>query len=89
MTNYEIEAVLSQYNKQYQERWEQVRWLGFINAQVYGAKVKKPQDLIRFSWEHEEALIDKPTPEQLEQFRNSQMQTLKNAEEGKATIVKI
>jgi hypothetical protein len=51
MTAEQVLAVTERNYKEYQNGWEQTRWLAYINAASQGAKVKKPQDLIKFSWE--------------------------------------
>lgn len=53
----EVNAVLNANFSRYKDSWEQTRWIGYINAVVAGSKLKKPQDLITFSWEQEEAVV--------------------------------
>lgn len=57
MTFGEVDSLINQMNKEYQLKWEQTRWLGYINANIGGAKLNKPSDLMRFSWEEQEIVI--------------------------------
>lgn len=57
MTLYEVDAALLSNNKLYKDSWEKNRWLGYITACAFGAKLKSPQDLIKFSWEIEKTEI--------------------------------
>lgn len=51
MTAEQVLVVTERQYKDYQNTWEQTRWLAYINAASQGAKIKKPQDLMKFSWE--------------------------------------
>jgi hypothetical protein len=54
MGSREVDALLNNYNVEYKTRWEQVRWLGYINAALVNEKIKKPQDVLKFKWDIEE-----------------------------------
>lgn len=47
----EVNAILEEYNNQYKNEWEKIRWSAYINALGQGVKLKKPTDLIEFEWE--------------------------------------
>lgn len=47
----EVEVLLKNYNIDYQNGWEQTRFICYINALLQGNKFKKPEDLIKFVWE--------------------------------------
>jgi len=84
MTIQEVEIVLGQYNKEYQDKWEQTRFIGFIVAISQGAKFKEPKDLLPFTWEKtEEAKPAKISPEDLERMKASMMQSVNNYVTGK------
>lgn len=53
MTIAEVQAVVDNYNLNYQNQWNQTRWLGYINCLNAGNKLKSPQELITFNWEVE------------------------------------
>jgi hypothetical protein len=57
----EVNAVLDANFSRYKDSWEQTRWIGYINACVAGSSVKKPTDLITFSWEQEEVAVETDT----------------------------
>jgi hypothetical protein len=64
MTASEVGAVMDALYEDYQDSWEQTRFISYVQAASAGAKLQKPQDLVRFSWDAEEV---KPTAEQLVQ----------------------
>lgn len=47
----EVNAVLNAINENYQDDWEQTRFLAYIQALSNGAKLKSAQDIIKFSWD--------------------------------------
>lgn len=57
MDGREVDGLLINYNKEYQNKWEQVRWLGYINAALTNDKIKKPEDLLKFKWDEIEEKI--------------------------------
>lgn len=58
MTFDEVNVLIDQYNKDYQNRWEMTRWNGYINVLCAGNNLKQPTDLIRFSWEINEDNVE-------------------------------
>jgi hypothetical protein len=66
MSGYEAGLLIDAYNAEYKEGWERQRWVAYVNAAAAGAKVKKPEDLLKFEWEKEQKKeAEKKTPEQL------------------------
>ena len=51
MDGNEVDGLLKNYNKEYQNKWEQVRWLGYVTVAVTNDKIKKPEDLLKFKWD--------------------------------------
>ena len=51
MTVQEANAIIDSISDNDKSVWEKTRWLGFITALTQGAKLKNPQDLIKFNWE--------------------------------------
>lgn len=49
--NYIIDAVTDKDKVS----WEQTRWLAYITCLAQGAKLKTPQDLMKFGWEETDA----------------------------------
>lgn len=47
----EVNAVLEAVNENYQDTWEQTRFISYIQALSNGAKLKSAQDVIKFSWD--------------------------------------
>lgn len=47
----EVEVLLNNYNIDYQNEWNQTRFICYINSLLQGNKLKSPEDLIKFSWE--------------------------------------
>jgi hypothetical protein len=58
MTFEEANVLIDQYNNEYQNKWEQTRWTGYINALCAGNKLNKPSDLITFSWEIKDDIVE-------------------------------
>jgi len=56
MTVCEASAIMDAVSDKEKAEWEKTRWLGFITAASQGAKLDKPQDLIRFSWEEQDVV---------------------------------
>lgn len=86
MSMFEVEALIYQYNKAYQDEWEQTRWIGYVIALSNGAKLKKPSDLMKFEWENaidnKTITKSKPTTEEYKKLVDSMSQTLINKELG-------
>ena len=51
MSTYEAGLLIDAFNREYKEGWERQRWTAYITAASSGAKLKKPSDLMTFSWE--------------------------------------
>ena len=62
MSEKEVGVILEAQYEDYQDRWNQVRFISYVQAQTAGAKFNCAQDLVRFPWDEEE---QKPTGEQL------------------------
>ena len=75
MTFDEANVLIDQFNKDYQNNWEQTRWLGYINAVCAGNKINKPSDLMMFSWEQSE--IIELQKEDIEQTKNRLLEMMK------------
>ena len=73
MTIAEVQVVVENYNISYQNQWNQIRWLGYINASCAGNKLNQPKDLIVFAWEQEEV---EETKEDIEETRNRLLSVL-------------
>lgn len=53
------DGLIKEKEEDYKNSWEQTRWLAFVNLQPHlkkGSRIKKPTDLIKFSWEHKKKL---------------------------------
>lgn len=46
-------VLINEIDSKYKTAWEQTRWLAYVNASAMGAKLKRPTDLVKFSWEIE------------------------------------
>ena len=55
MTVAEANAIIESISNTDKASWEKTRWLGYITALTQGAKLKNPTDLLKFSWEINEA----------------------------------
>jgi hypothetical protein len=64
MSEEEVGVLLEAQYEDYQDRWNQVRFISYVQAQTAGAKFNTAQDLVRFPWDEEE---QKLTSEQLVQ----------------------
>lgn len=87
MDLYEAEALIKQYNLDYQNQWEQTRFICFITAKSMGAKFNSPAELMRFAWEKQEEKAEKYTPEQLAAMKEEAIKNMNRFSEGKGTIV--
>lgn len=71
MSTPEVNAIISAIHEQDKNRWEQLRWIGYITCLSNGAKLKTPQELVTFSWEKTEndatTIKDTRTPEEVRQ----------------------
>lgn len=91
MTIYEVEALLEEYNNTYQDSWEQTRWIGYILALSNGGKIKKPSDLMKFSWEEQisnnnTVISDTISKEEYFKLKECMIKSLKNKKDGEYTI---
>jgi hypothetical protein len=59
MTPEMVSAVLDGLQEQYENSWEQARFIAYVQAASAGVKINKPSDLIKFSWETEEEIQPK------------------------------
>ena len=83
----EGEILLAEYNKDYQNGWEQTRWSAFVTACAMGAKLKKPTDLIVFNWEKTETPESrKLTPVELEEMKKEMSSSFENFINGKGEV---
>lgn len=55
MTQQQVQAVLNRYYSHYKDTWEQTRFIAYVSAKVAGAGFKQPSDLMKFTWDTEEA----------------------------------
>lgn len=55
MQMYELSILLKNIFKKNKESWEQARLVAYVIAQTNSTKQIKPTDIIKFSWENEEA----------------------------------
>lgn len=53
MTVKEVQAVIEAQYETHQDIWNQTRFIAFIQACSAGAKLSKPEDLIKFAWDIE------------------------------------
>jgi hypothetical protein len=58
MCQEEVQAVLEAHYEEYQDRWNMARFTSFVQASSAGAKLNKPEDMIKFSWD--EIKVEKP-----------------------------
>lgn len=86
MCGKEVDALIENYNTEYKLRWEQVRWLGYVTAAVYSNKIEKPEDILKFTWEHtnvskseEEKKIEK---QEQERVKTEMLEWLKSYKKG-------
>ena len=67
----EANAIVESVFETEKQSWEQVRWLGFVQAIVQGAKIQNPQDLMEFSWEkNDDKIIEIKSIEELKESFN-------------------
>lgn len=52
---YELSTLLKNIFRKNKENWEQARLVAYVIAQSNSTKQLKPTDIIKFSWEKEEA----------------------------------
>jgi hypothetical protein len=65
MTSAEVKVICDAVYENYQVGWEQTRFIAYVQAASAGAKINKPEDLIKFSWENSNAEIIPITKEEL------------------------
>lgn len=83
MTIFEVDAVIHQYNKTYQNGWEQTRFIAYITALSSGQKLKSPREILTFSWEEDTTEIkEKPSREQISEMVNNFTESLTKAQQG-------
>jgi len=86
----EAEALVEQSNRAYKDNWERTRFIGYVTALSNGAKLKKPSDLITFSWEKQrEAKPVKPSKEKLAQMTKEMTESLQRYNDGLTEPVKL
>ena len=72
MTVKEANVIIDLIAEKDRIKWEQTRWLGYIQVISNGATIKTPLDLIKFSWEHTEDIIETTKDSRTkEEIRNS------------------
>ena len=76
MSQKEMNIYLEQYVNQYQEKMNFRRWQTFTNVRCHTDKIKKPQDLIKFSWETNDVDEDKITPAELEKRKENMLKLI-------------
>lgn len=54
MSAKEVNAILESNFEEYKEAWEICRYTAFIIAVSAGAKLEKPENLLKFSWDAKE-----------------------------------
>lgn len=54
----ELISTLNAIDNNNKSRWEQTRFITYINALSNGSNLKSPTDIIKFSWEKEEQQIE-------------------------------
>lgn len=65
MTVTEANAIVDSITDREKSEWEKTRWLGYVTCLSNGAKLKTPQDLIKFSWEEVTLPVDTRTKEEV------------------------
>lgn len=89
MCNSEVDVLLTEYNRSYQNTWEQTRFTSYIIAVGNGAKLTAPKDLITFGWEQDEKVKPvKMNAEEFTNFKEAMTQSVNNFEAGNVTEVK-
>ena len=77
------DGVIKQKEDDYKNSWEQLRWLAYVNLQPHLSKtsrIKKPTDLIKFSWEHKKKLkaVDLDQIKELEKLMELEGKVIKD-----------
>jgi hypothetical protein len=88
MSYEEVNAVLEALNENYQDTWEQTRFLAYIQALSNGAKLKSPIDVIKFSWETD-IVEEEISSDELQKHKQSMLdfiQSSKNLKEFKPIL---
>lgn len=89
MSSFEVDALISEYNRDYQNKWEQTRFISYVSAASAGAKLKSPKDLITFSWEDGYVVENtKLTEEEIIAIKNKMIESINNYEAGKVDTLK-
>lgn len=52
---YELEALVSNIHRKSKDSWEQARMVSYVIAQSNSSKKLKPSDIIKFTWDEENA----------------------------------
>lgn len=77
MSSNECNILIENYNESYKNNWEQTRYIAYIVAATQNDKIKKPQDLLKFSWEIENELSkEKITKEEIIQREKEMLEWL-------------
>ena len=88
MTVAEANAIIESISDNDKASWEKTRWLGYITALTQGAKLKNPTDLLKFSWEINEAnSIEIKDIRTVEEVTKGLLQLMKKHENGDGKIV--
>jgi 2,4-dienoyl-CoA reductase-like NADH-dependent reductase (Old Yellow Enzyme family) len=74
LTEWELDALILGLKRQKRDSWERCRLLGFWQLSSMGAKIKSPQELLKFTWEDAEVIDEEEVPEEL---TKEQIQALK------------
>ncbi len=69
MQNYELDALMQNYDKTYKTSWEQTRFMAYITAQTQSIKRLKPTDIMQFPWDKEEVKTNAPDWEAIKSLR--------------------
>lgn len=89
MSIFEVDALMMQYNRDYQNRWEQIRFISYITALSNGQKLKTPKDLISFNWEEDTVIKTKPNKHQVDEMLMSFQASLRNVDNGLGVELKL
>jgi hypothetical protein len=79
MQMYEVEPLIDKYNQDYRDRWEQTRFIAYVQASCAGAKISKPSDLIKFAWDEEKQ--KKPGRADIDKLKFEMMRSLRKVED--------
>lgn len=51
MSSQEYDVVIKSYNEAYRNSWEQTRFIAYVIAASFSEKIKKLQDVLKFTWD--------------------------------------